>query len=82
MKKNAVFVSVWDGGAITKESPCVVDTDARTVEVADEDMYDGDDVDSLDEEYVLVNGEKFAVAIHEERGNYSAEEESRMFFYE
>ena len=79
--KSATYVSVWDGGERKIHTPCVVDTKARTVDIPELDKDDGEDVGTLDEEYVLLDGKKYAVALYEERGNYSAKEEAKMFFY-
>lgn len=57
MIKNALFVSVWDGG-VEIETPCRVNME--TMEVFDimKARYDGD---ILEKEYVEIDGEEFPV---------------------
>ena len=59
MIKNAKFVSVWDGGyEITTN--CKVDMETR--EIFDIEMVEVDEsLEHLDNEYIIIDGEKFDV---------------------
>lgn len=76
MIKNAIFTSVWDGGyEITTD--CKVDIETR--EVFDIEVNDNTDdiesLNSLDREYITIDGEEFDV--------FSADEvEDGNFWYE
>lgn len=71
MMMNVIFVSVWDGGheiesnaKYNEETKLVYD-----IEVVEGVNEDGDEVQVLDEEYIMLpNGEKLEV--YEEDGKY------------
>lgn len=67
MIKNAIFTSVWDGGyEITTD--CKVDIETR--EVFDIEVNDNTDdiesLNSLDREYITIDGEEFDVSSADE----------------
>jgi hypothetical protein len=72
------YVSVWDGGQ-ELHSRCTVNLVARTVEI--EECHEAD-VDSLEEEYVLLDGVKYPAANEADRDQYTADEQAGMFFYD
>lgn len=64
MEMNVTFVSVWDGG-FEIESNAKYNTETKAVydiEVVENVDSEGDEVENLDEEYILLpNGEKLEV---------------------
>jgi hypothetical protein len=62
MIKDATFVSVWDGG-FELVSDCKVNTETHEIfdiEKVDNPVDDdGDELEILDREYVIVDGEEF-----------------------
>ena len=61
--KRATYISVWDGG-FEIHSKCKVDTVSKRV--FDIEIVDvGDNVDILDYEYVVIDGEKHSVDSYE-----------------
>ena len=72
------YVSQWDGGVEVK-APCTVDP--RTRKVVIEHAAGAEGLETLHEEYVLLNGEQYVAVSEEERHEYSPEEQSRMFFW-
>ena len=71
------YTSVWDGGhEIT--SACTVDPYTRKIVI--ETTHD-DKVDVLDREFVVLNGMQYPAANEEERGEFTPEEQSQMFFW-
>ena len=58
MIKNATFTSVWDGGyEVTTD--CKVNTETR--EVFGIELVDVEYVETLDKEYIIVDGEEYPV---------------------
>ena len=53
---DGIYVSLWDGGNIRLESSCKVNLETK--EVFDIEPAFDVDVDSLDEEFVEINGQK------------------------
>jgi hypothetical protein len=76
---EGTFVSVWDDGDTEHKSPCIVNLRTREVLVLGE-AHEAEEEDVLDEEYVLVNGEKSRACPADRRGHYSEEEQRTMFF--
>lgn len=62
MIKNAQYVSVWNGG-FELVSTCKINTQTHEIfdiqTLADTVDDDGDELDILDEEYVIIDGQKF-----------------------
>lgn len=59
MIKDATFTSVWDGG-VAVTTNCKVNLETR--EVFDIEPVDIDGVDTLDEEYVTIDGKNYSTA--------------------
>jgi len=53
-----IFVSVWDDGSVELESNCIVDVEAKKI-IQIEQAKNCPDVTSLDDEFVIINGEKY-----------------------
>ncbi len=72
------FVSVWDGGTEVV-SPCTVDPRTREVRI----RYSEDRLalQSLDREYVRLNGKEYATCHEDDWRDYIAEEQSRTFWW-
>lgn len=64
MVKNATFISVWDGG-FELLSSCKVNTETREVfnieQFEDAVDDDGDELENLIREYIIVNGTEYCV---------------------
>lgn len=56
---DATFTSVWDGGASRITTPCRIDRKTREIVEIEMDPGSGDGLDTLDEEFVTVNGIKY-----------------------
>ena len=61
--ENATFVSIWDGG-YSVETKCSVNLETK--EVFDIEMLSGDeleemDLETLDEQYIIINDNKYLV---------------------
>lgn len=74
--KNALFVSVWDGGSVI-ETPCRVNMETREVFDIMRARYDGD---ILEREYVEIDGEEFPV-FHAVSDVTDEEEDDTDFWY-
>lgn len=75
MIRKASYTSVWDGGhAVT--SPCMVNTETHEV-FAIEIVEKCDELDSLDSEYVTIDGVDYKVAHISER-----KDDGSSFWYE
>lgn len=72
------YVSVWDGGHEVT-SACTVDPRTRKVEV--EHTSDVAGLETMEREFVVLNGKEYPAANEEERSEYTAEEQSQMFFW-
>jgi hypothetical protein len=72
------YVSVWDGG-VEVRSNCTVDPRTRKIEI--EHISDVEGLETMDREYVVLNGKKYPAANEEERFQYSVDEQAGMFFY-
>ena len=72
------YVSVWDGGTEVV-SPCTADP--RTREVRIHDGKDRPELQTLHREYVRLNGKEYAACHEDEWGDYTAEEQSRVFWW-
>lgn len=72
MKVNAKFVSVWDGG-YEVVSDCKFDADKLIV--SDIDSVDIEDVNILDEQYILCDNKKYITFFNEDEGLYYIEGE-------
>jgi len=71
------YVSVWDGG-VEVRTKCVCGTHTREIHIeASQDV----NVEVLDREYVLLNGKEYKACNEEEWATYTAEQQSRMFFW-
>lgn len=72
---NVTYVSVWDGG-FEIESKAKFNPETKHVfdiEVVEAVDCEGDEVETLDEEYILLpDGTKFTVEEDEESGKYFA----------
>ena len=75
------FVSVWDGG-VELRSPCTVNVYTRMVVVGESDKHGADDRETLDDEYVLLDGVKYHAEPSYLRSVFSADEQRKMFFYD
>lgn len=73
------YVGVWDGG-VEVRSICTVDPRTRKIEI--EHTSDVEDLETMEREYVVLNGNEYPAANEEERIQYSADEQAGMFFYE
>ncbi len=73
------YVSVWDGG-VEIHSDCTIDIRTRTVTISQ--TCDVDGLETLDREYVVLNGKEYPAANEEERFQYSEVEQACMFFHE
>ena len=71
------YVSRWDGGVEVK-SPCTVDPRTRKISIKATHAVN---VETLDREYVVLNGKEYAAANEEERDQFTPEEQSQMFFW-
>lgn len=60
MIKNATFVSVWDDG-FEIASGCKVDTDTNEVFDIEQVCIDGFDVEVLEREYIIIDGNEYDV---------------------
>lgn len=76
MVKDAIFCSVWDGGSIAIESACKVNMDTKEVFDIEKKDVDNLDIDVLDEEYVMIDGEEYSVSCAE-----AGEERDTEYFY-
>lgn len=67
--KQADFTSIWDGG-VAVTTNCKVNMDTK--EVFDIEVSEGaaDMVDTLDKEYITIDGEEFSVSNEETDGGY------------
>ena len=74
---NATFTSVWDGGTMI-ESPSRANLVTRTIEL---ELVDNDEVETLDREFVTIDGKEYSVMNESVRANYSENEQNSMFFY-
>jgi hypothetical protein len=81
--RSGTYVSVWDGGTKVK-SDCLYNPTTRQVVI--KQVHD-EDVDVLDEEYVVLsvpaaNGSHYATAASESsRHEYTDEQQATMLFY-
>jgi hypothetical protein len=73
------YVSQWDGG-VEVRAACVVAPRTRRTEI--ESTADVEGLETLEREYVVLNGKEYPAANEEERFQYSADEQAGMFFYE
>ena len=73
------YVSRWDGGVEVK-SPCTVDPCTRKVEI--EHAADVEGLETMEREYVVLNGKEYKAVNEEYRYEFTPEEQSRMFFWE
>jgi hypothetical protein len=73
------YVSVWDGGVEVK-SPCTVDPRTRKIEI--EHAADVDGLETMEREYVVLNGKEYKAVNEEYRYEFTPEGQSRMFFWE
>ena len=73
------YVSQWDGG-IEVKSICTVDP--RTRKIAIEHAADVEGLETMEREYVLLNGKEYPAANEEYRYEYTPEQQSQMFFWE
>lgn len=64
MIKNATFVSVWDDG-FEVASGCKVDTDTKEVFDIEQVCIDWLDVEVLDSEYVVIDGNEYDACHHD-----------------
>ena len=60
MIKNATFVSVWDDG-FEVASGCKVNTDTNNVFDIEQVCVDNIDLDILDREYIIIDGNEYDV---------------------
>lgn len=60
MIKNATFVSVWDDG-FEVASGCKVNTDTNEIFDIEQVCFDGLDVEILDREYIIIDGNEYDV---------------------
>lgn len=60
MIKNATFVSVWDDG-FEVASGCKVNTDTNKVFDIEQVCFDGLDLEILDREYIIIDGNEYDV---------------------
>jgi hypothetical protein len=73
------YGSQWDGGVEVK-SPCMVDP--RTRKITIEHASDVEGLQTLEREYVQLNGVEYEAANEAERDRFTPEEQSEMFFWE
>jgi len=73
------YVSVWDGG-VKIESPCTVDPRTRKIVIEHASGVEG--LETMEREYVVLNGTEYEACNEEEWATYTPEEQSRMFFWE
>ena len=73
------YVSVWNDG-VEVRSICTVDPRTRKIEI--EHTADVEGLETMEREYVVLNGKEYPAANEEERFQYSADEQAGMFFYE
>jgi len=73
------YVSVWEGGDEYR-SACTVNIRTRTVEI--EQTYDAGEEDGmLMREYVVLDAKEYKAANADTRDEYTAKEQSQMFFW-
>lgn len=72
------YVSQWDGGVEVK-SPCTVDPRTRKVVIEHASGVEG--LETMEREYVVLNGTEYEAANEEERYEFTPEQQSRMFFW-
>ena len=72
------YLSQWDGGVEVK-APCTVDPRTRKVVIDRAAGVEG--LETMEREYVLLNGKEYEAANEEERHEFTPEEQSRMFFW-
>jgi len=75
---NGEYVSVWDGGVEVK-SPCTVDPRSRKIEI--EYAADVGGLETMEREYVVLNGTEYEAANEEYRYEFTPEQQARMFFW-
>ncbi len=73
------YVSTWDGG-VEVRSPCTVDPRTRKVEI--EHASDVEGLETMEREYVVLNGTEYEAANEEARAEFTPEQRSRMFFWD
>jgi len=79
LNRKGEYVSVWDSG-VEVRSICTVDPRTRKIEI--EHTADVEGLETMEREYVVLNGKEYPAANEEERFQYSADEQAGMFFYE
>ena len=73
------YVSQWDGG-IEVKSICTVDP--RTRKIAIEHAADVEGLETMEREYVVLDGKEYEAANEDYRYEYTPEQQSQMFFWE
>jgi hypothetical protein len=73
------YVSVWDGGVEVK-SPCTVDPRTRKVVIEHASSVEG--LETMEREYVVLNGTEYEAANEEERYEFTPEQQAQMFFWD
>jgi len=76
---KGTYISQWDGG-IEVESPCTVNP--RTRKITIERTVDVSGFETCERECVEINGVQYEACQEEERGSFSPEEQSQMFFWD
>lgn len=80
MIKNATFTSVWNCNEFEVETSCKVNMETREVFDIEVSDADADMLDTLDCEYVTIDGVEYDVVPQDEFEDYCAEDEA--FWYE
>ena len=74
------YVSVWEAGDEYR-SACTINIRTRTIEI--EQTHDASEEDGmLMREYVVLDGKEYKAANADSRDEYTAKEQSQMFFWE
>jgi len=75
---ECTYTSVWDGG-VTIESPARANLETRTIEIESSDDVDG--VETLEREFVTIDGKEYPATNESNRNDYSEGEQQVRFFY-
>jgi hypothetical protein len=79
LRLKGEYVSVWDGG-VEVRSICTVDP--RTRKIVIEHVSGVEGLETMEREFVALNGEEYKAVNEEYRNEYTPEERSQMFFWE
>ena len=78
---DAEYTSVWDGG-VCITTPCKVNLVTREILDIDVSADAADSVETLDEEYVTINGKQYPAVVRDYYSNVSEADADGYYWYE